>query len=207
MPRPPPPAAALTSTGKPISGADLHGLVVVGHAAFRARHAGNAERPRRALGLDLVAHDADMLGLGADEGDVVIGQDFGEFGVFREKAVAGMDGVGAGDLAGGEQGRNVEIGFARRGRADADRFVGQLHVHGLGVGGRMDGDRGDAQLLRGAQDAKRDFAAIGDQDLFEHLATSPHAITQAGAAPVFDRLRRPRPEWRSRCRSCARRCR
>ena len=42
------------------------------------------------LGLDLVAHEADMLGLGADEGDVVLGENFGETGVFREKAVAGM---------------------------------------------------------------------------------------------------------------------
>ena len=33
----------------------------------------------------------------------------------------------------------------------------------------MDGDCGYAKLLRGAKDAKRDFAAIGDQDLFEHL--------------------------------------
>ena len=34
----------------------------------------------------------------------------------------------------------------------------------------MDGDRGDAQLLRGAKDAKGDFAAIGDQDFFEHFS-------------------------------------
>ncbi len=147
---------------------DAHRLVVVGHAAFGARHAGNAERPRGALGLDLVAHDADMFGLGADEADVVVGENFGEFGVFRQEAIAGMDGVGAGDLAGGEQGRNVEIGVARRRRADAHQFVGQLHMHGFGVGGRMDGDGGDSQLLRRAQDAEGDFAAIGDKDFFEH---------------------------------------
>ena len=125
-----------------------------------------------------------MFGLGADEADVVIGQNFGEFGVFRKKAIAGMDGVGAGDFAGGEQRGNVEIGLARRRRADAHRFVGELDVHGFGVGGRMDGDRGDSQLLRGAQDSQGDFAAIGDQDFFEHRGSDDH---EQGLA-IFHRL-------------------
>ena len=69
-------------------GRDARAVVVIGDAAFRARNAGDAERPGGALGLDLVAHDADMLGLGADEGDVVLLQDLGEAGVFRQEAVA-----------------------------------------------------------------------------------------------------------------------
>ena len=43
-------------------------------------------------------------------------------------------------------------------------------MHRVGVGGRMHGDRRDAELLRGAQDAQRDFAAIGDEDFVEHCA-------------------------------------
>ena len=54
------------------------------------------------LGLDLVAHDADVLGARADEGDAVRFEDLGELGVLRQEAVARMDRVGAGDLAGGE---------------------------------------------------------------------------------------------------------
>ena len=42
-------------------------------------------------------------------------------------------------------------------------------MHRVGVGGRMDRDGRDAELLAGAQDAQRDLAAIGDQDLREHL--------------------------------------
>ena len=42
-------------------------------------------------------------------------------------------------------------------------------MHGVGVGGGMDRDRGDAQFLAGAQDAQRDLAAVGDQDLVEHV--------------------------------------
>ncbi len=150
---------------------DLHRLVRVGHAAFGARHAGNAEAARRALGLDLVAHDADVLGLRADEGDVVILEDFREARILRQEAVARMQRVRAGDLAGRQQRGNVEIGIARRRRADADGFVGEPHVHRIGVGGRIDRDRRDPQLLRRAKNAKRDFAAVGDQDLVEHLIT------------------------------------
>ena len=46
---------------------DLGGFRVVGDAAFRARHHRNAEALGGALGFDLVAHQADMLGLRADE--------------------------------------------------------------------------------------------------------------------------------------------
>ena len=79
---------------------DLRRLVVGADAAVRAGHDGNAELLGGALGLDLVAHQADVLGLRADEMHVVLGEDFGEAGVLRQEAVAGMHRVGAGDLAG-----------------------------------------------------------------------------------------------------------
>ena len=44
-------------------------------------------------------------------------------------------------------------------------------MHGVGVGGGMHGDGGDAELLGGAQDAQRDLAAVGDEDLVEHRPT------------------------------------
>jgi hypothetical protein len=43
------------------------------------------------LGLDLVAHDADVLGGRADEGDAVGIEDIGELGVLRQEAVARVD--------------------------------------------------------------------------------------------------------------------
>jgi hypothetical protein len=94
----------------------------------------------------------------------VLGDDLGEAGVLGQEAVAGMDRVGAGDLAGRDDRRDVEIAVARRRRADADALVGEPHMHRVGVGGRMHRDRLDAQLLAGAQDAQRDLAAVGDQD-------------------------------------------
>ena len=111
--------------------------------------------------------------LRADEGDAVLGENVGEAGVLRQEAVARMHGVGAGDLAGRQQRGHVEVAFARRRRADADALVGELDVHRLLVGGRIDRDRGDAELLGRAHDAQRDLAAVGDQDLVEHLTRSP----------------------------------
>ena len=41
-------------------------------------------------------------------------------------------------------------------------------MHGVGVGGGMHRNRGDAKFLARAQDTQGDFAAIGYQDLVEH---------------------------------------
>ena len=169
MPRPPPPAAALTSTG--IADRLARSRSASSSAVTPPSEPGTTGMPRRlrgALGLDLVAHQADVLGLRADEVDVVLFEDFGEARVLGQEAVARMHGVGAGDLAGGEQRRNVEIAVARRRRPDADALVGEPHMHGVGVGGRMHGDGRDAELLAGAQHAQRDLAAVGDEDFFEH---------------------------------------
>ena len=168
MPRPPPPAAAFTRTGIAHVLGDPGGFGNVGDRAVRAGHDRDAEALGRRLGLDLVAHDADMLGCRADEGDVVAFQDLGKAGVLGQEAVAGMDGVSPGYLARGHQARDVEVAFRRRRRADADAFIRQAHVHGVRVGRGMHGDRSDADFSAGAQYSERDLAAIGDQHLVEH---------------------------------------
>lgn len=78
-----------------------------------------------------------------------------------------MDRVRAGDFGGGDDRGDVEIAVLRRGRADADRFVGEAHMHGVGVGGRMHRHRLDAHFMAGAMDAERDFAPVRDQQLFD----------------------------------------
>ena len=58
-------------------------------------------------------------------------------------------------------------------RADAHVVVGEAHVQRLAVGLGVHGDRLDAELAAGADDAQRDLAAIGDQDLLEHARSGP----------------------------------
>src|SRR5690606_41950936 len=53
-------------------------------------------------------------------------------------------------------------------------------VLGIGVVGRMHGHRLRARFLGGTQDARVDFAAIGDQDLLEHQK-SPYSVTTSGS--------------------------
>ena len=55
-------------------------------------------------------------------------------------------------------------------------------MHGVGVGGGVHGDGGDAELAAGALDAQRDLAAVGDQDLVEHVLDDQQRLA------VFDRL-------------------
>src|SRR5690606_29324540 len=70
-------------------------------------------------------------------------------------------------------------GVARRRRPDAHALVGEADMHRVGVGGGMDGDRLDSQLLAGAQHPQGDFAAIGDQDLLEHCPA--YSMTTSGS--------------------------
>ena len=65
-------------------------------------------------------------------------ENLGEARVLGQKAIAGMDGVRAGDLASRHDRRNVKIAVARGRRADADALVGELDVHRVLVGSRID---------------------------------------------------------------------
>lgn len=139
-----------------------------GDRAVGIGHGRQAEPPGGVLRLHLVAHEADMLGRGADEGEAVLLHHRGKVGILGEEAEPGVDRVGVGDGGGGQDRRHVEIALARRGGADADRFVGEADMHRIGIGRRMHRHRLDAHLAAGPQDAQRDFAAVGDQDLLEH---------------------------------------
>jgi hypothetical protein len=110
-----------------------------------------------------------MLGGRADEGDAVIFEHLHESGIFRQEAIAGMDRLRAGDLAGRDDGRDRQIALRRRVRPDADAFVGHADMHGIGIGDGMNGDRLDAHFLAGADHTERNLAPVRDQDLCEHL--------------------------------------
>ena len=79
-----------------------------------------------------------------------------------------MNRVDVGDFGGGDDGGNVEIAVGGARRADADGLVGKADVERVAVGLAVDGDGADAEFPAGVQNAQRDFAAIGNQDLTEH---------------------------------------
>ena len=99
MPRPPPPADALTRIGSPIRRTTSSASPADPIGPSRSRHHGQAEACRRPLGRDLVAHQADVLRPRANEMDTMFDQYFSEARIFGEKPVARMHGIGAGDVA------------------------------------------------------------------------------------------------------------
>jgi len=155
---------------------DFHRLGFAVDGAFRAGHDGNAKALGGFLGFDLIAHDADMIRRRADEGDLMLFEDLREARVLRQESVPWMHRIGAGDLACREQARNVEVALGGRGRTDAHAFVGETNVHGVGVGGRMHGDGGDAEFLARALDAQCNLSPVGDQDFVEHSLRGLRAV-------------------------------
>ncbi len=145
--------------------------LVIADAAVGARNDRNAQVPGGALGRDLVAHQANVLGAWTDEMHIVVGENFGETRILGQKAIAGMDRVGTGDFARGKDRRNIQVAVSRRRRTDANAFIGEPHMHRILVRGRMHRDGGDAELLAGAQHPKRNLSAVGDQDLVEHRSS------------------------------------
>ena len=79
-----------------------------------------------------------------------------------------MDRVHVGNLGRGDDRRHVEIAVRQPRRADADGLVGKAHVQRVAVGLAVDGDRANAELPAGVQNAQRDFAAIGNQYFTKH---------------------------------------
>ena len=79
-----------------------------------------------------------------------------------------MDAVGARCASGLDQSVDTQVAVGGRCRADWMRLVAHPHMQGRAVGFRIDRDGTQAEPLSGARNAAGDFAAIGNQDGFEH---------------------------------------
>ena len=191
---------------------DLHRVVgafdFAGIAGDR-RHAGLLREPLR---RDLVAHRAHRVRQRADERDARFGERLGEVRLLGQEAEAGMHGVGAAAPAGVHDSGDIEVGGDRRRADELDRLVGVAHGEALRVDRVVHGDAGDAQLAQRADDADRDFAAIGDQHLRDvrhdgvaqraRARAARRARARAGRAAS---TRRPCPAGRSAATRCRRR--
>ena len=174
-------------TGKPISVASFSGLGGRPQRSVGAGEDRNLGGGHRGSGLRLVAHHPDRIGRRSDEGQTARADDFGKVGIFRQKAVAGVDRVGAGEQGRRHHGGGVEVGTGRIGGADAHRLVGELDVQALAIGLGVDGHGLNAELAAGGDDPHRDLSTIGDQDLRKHRFP---AVTPDGSGRAVRRTPR-----------------
>ena len=107
----------------------------------------------------------------ADEGHPARFTDLGERMALREESVAGMNRVGAGNFRCGQDARNVQIALAGE--------AGPMHTRSsasrTGRASRSASEIGDhgpqTEIPAGRDDPDRDFTAIRDQDLVEHVSS------------------------------------
>src|SRR5215470_643906 len=87
-----------------------------------------------------------------------------------------MDRIDVEDLGSADDGGNVEIALRGRRWSNARGFVGETNVERIAIDVAVHGDRLDAHLLAGPDDATGNLAAIGDQDLLELARIKGHKI-------------------------------
>ena len=80
------------------------------------------------LGCSLITHFADHIGWCADKLNLVFVTDFGKLGIFRQKPIARVNGVGVCDFSCCNDIWNFEVGFRTWCRAYTNGFVGKLNV-------------------------------------------------------------------------------
>ena len=79
--------------------------------------------------------------------------------------------VRAGFFHGVDQRIDTKIAFACGRRTDPNGAVRRADMQRVAIRIRIHGNGFDAHPPRGAHDAARDFAAIGDQQAFEHVTS------------------------------------
>ena len=176
--------------------ADLAGesasLSGIAHGRLAARQHGNAGLPGDAAGDDLVAELLEDFGSWPDEDQAGLPAGPGEARVLRKEAVSRMDRVHVELLRQRDGALDIEIGADRLARfADAVGLVRLEAVQGEAVLMRIDRNRADAQLVRRAEDADGDFAAVGDQQLANRpnrrLRHNRHQTSSRGKLPHISR--------------------
>ena len=143
-------------------------VLVVAMIAGHDRHAGPLHQR---LGRAFQPHGPHRFGWRAYEYDAGLRAAIGEIGVLRQETVAGMQAFGAHFHRQRDNGVLIEITV--RALADLVRVVGKAGEQRPAVGRRMEGDRPHSHGARGANDATRDLAAIGDKDVGEHAGLRP----------------------------------
>src|SRR5690606_32789745 len=139
----------------------------IGDVALGARRDRHARLDHAAPRFGLVAHAADDFGAGAYEADVTFGADLRQFGILGKKSIAWMQRIAAGFHSQVHQLARVQVA-GQRVFANEMRLVGTLDVQRVAVGFGEYRHRADTHFGTGADNAHRDFPAVGDQQLLDH---------------------------------------
>ena len=78
-----------------------------------------------------------------------------------------MNCFGVGDLGRRNDCGHIEIAQPRRRRPDADRFIREFYVFGVGVGLRVNDNGLNPELAAGALNPQGNLTAIGNQNFFK----------------------------------------
>ena len=202
MPRPPPPADAFTSSGRPSSSARVANTS--GGASASTARLGSCGTPAAchpALRLELRAHRRDRLGRRPDEQEPRVAAGPGEGRVLREEAVARVHGVRAGAPRGAGDRVDAQVRLGGRRAAERHREVRLAHEGRAAVGLREDGDGLDAHRAARALDAPRDLASVRDQEPSHRRLTSGTRRTRGRRRSRSRVPPRARARGRSGCRA------
>ena len=135
------------------------------------------------LGRDLVARHLEHVLAGADERDAGRSCRLGELGVLGEESVARVDRVCAALASDADDLGDVEVGRDRVPLlADLVGLVGLQAMHRVAILVRENGHRLGAEFIGGPERSDRDFAAVGHEDLLEHLVLSVSRKPRTGRA-------------------------
>ena len=116
----------------------------------------------------LVSHQANGVGRRPDPAKARRHAGLREFRVLGQEAIAGMDGIDPCPPGGGKQAIGIEIAQVRRRRPQRHDRVDGAGVQCFPIRPRGHTYRGNSQATAGTRDPRRDFAAVGDQNTFEH---------------------------------------
>ncbi len=154
MPRPPPPADALTSTGR--------------SAALTAPGSSSSSTGTPAAAISFLASILlPMAAIASGGGPIQVSPASttacANAGVLGQEPVTGVHRVGAGPARRRDEQVGAQVGVCRRRAGQPHRAVGLAHMRRIGVGVGEHRDRVDAQGAARPEHPPRDLAPVGDQ--------------------------------------------
>jgi hypothetical protein len=79
-----------------------------------------------------------------------------------------MNCIHVGNFRGADDSIRAQIAICTLGAADANGFIGKLHMQGLNIGFGIDGQGLDTHFATRANNPECDFTAVGDENLLNH---------------------------------------